>query len=63
MARENKTPFNYLDYFSRYSQIIPEFDKFLEYLKVPHQQYFRINNLKVSERDIPKLLNLIQQKE
>jgi NOL1/NOP2/sun family putative RNA methylase len=62
MARDNKTPFNYLDYFSRYSQIIPEFDKFLEYLKVPHQQYFRINNLKVSERDIPKLLNLIQQK-
>jgi len=41
-------PFEYLSYFSRYQDLIPDYEEFLEYLKIPHQQYFRINTLKIT---------------
>ncbi len=53
--------FNYLNYFSRYEKIIPDFEAFLEYLKVPHQQYFRINNLKVAQEEEEKLLESLKE--
>ncbi|MCS7149186.1 MAG: RsmB/NOP family class I SAM-dependent RNA methyltransferase [Caldimicrobium sp.] len=61
MAKVPKV-FNYYDYFSRYREIIPEFDKFLEYLKVPHQQYFRINTLKVDQAREELLLDILKSK-
>jgi NOL1/NOP2/sun family putative RNA methylase len=54
--------FEYLAYFSRYQEIIPDFEEFLNYLRVPHQQYFRINNLKVSGEDEEKLLKILEKK-
>lgn len=54
--------FEYLEYFSKYSEIIPDFPAFLEYLKLPHQQYFRINNLKISEEEEEKLLKILKNK-
>lgn len=60
MERSNKSFFNHVDYFSRYASIIPDYDAFLEYLKVPHQQYFRINNLKVPEGEEPRLLQVLK---
>ncbi len=61
---KNKSPLNfeYIEYFSRYKEIIPDFEEFLEYLKVPHQQYFRINTLKVSEEEQAKLLKILEEK-
>ncbi len=55
-------PFNYLEYFSRYEEIIPDYQEFLEHLKTPHQQYFRLNNLKLKEEDIPRLLARLEEK-
>ncbi|MFN4197274.1 MAG: NOL1/NOP2/sun family putative RNA methylase [Caldimicrobium sp.] len=63
MRKQNSETKNFLSYFSRYQDIIPDFKDFLEYLKVPHQQYFCINNLKVElpiEKE--KLLNILQSK-
>jgi len=37
---------NYKEYFSRYQDIIPDYQEFLEYLKLPMPQYVRINTLK-----------------
>ncbi|NAZ31014.1 MAG: NOL1/NOP2/sun family putative RNA methylase [Caldimicrobium sp.] len=54
--------FNYLEYFSRYQEIIPDFDEFIEHLRTPHQQYFRINNLKVSQDEVPVLLEKLRVK-
>ena len=54
--------FNYLEYFSRYQEIIPDFDEFIEHLRTPHQQYFRINNLKVSQDEVPVLLEKLRGK-
>lgn len=54
--------FKYIEYFSRYREIVPDFEEFLAYLKIPHQQYFRINNLKVSEEEEPKLLKILESK-
>ncbi|MCS7279721.1 MAG: RsmB/NOP family class I SAM-dependent RNA methyltransferase [Thermodesulfobacteriaceae bacterium] len=39
------------DYFSRYKEIIPDYLNFLLTLKKPLPQYFRINNLKVWDRE------------
>ncbi len=47
-------------YFSKYKDLIPEYDKFLEYLKTPLPQYFRINNLKVLDSN--HLLELLKNK-
>ncbi len=54
--------FNYLEYFSRYQEIIPDFEEFIEHLRRPHQQYFRINNLKLSEDEVPVLLEKLRGK-
>jgi NOL1/NOP2/sun family putative RNA methylase len=54
--------FNYLEYFSRYQEIIPDFDEFIEHLRTPHQQYFRINNLKISQDEVPFLLEKLREK-
>jgi len=54
--------FNYLEYFSRYQEIIPDFDEFIEHLRTPHQQYFRINNLKLSQDEVPVLLEKLKEK-
>lgn len=43
--------FLYEEYFAKYENIIPEYKRFLEYLKRPIPQYFRINNLKVFDRN------------
>ncbi|MCS7199649.1 MAG: RsmB/NOP family class I SAM-dependent RNA methyltransferase [Caldimicrobium sp.] len=61
MAKENKG-FDYLEYFLKYKEIIPEFDEFLEYLEEPHQQYFRINTLKVNEEREKLLLEILKNK-
>lgn len=47
---------DYLEYFSPYRDIIPDFEDFLEYLKEPHQQYFCINNLKINTKEEEELL-------
>ncbi len=54
---------DYKDYFSRYKDIIPGYDSFLEFLKVPHQQYFCINNLKITTPEKrERLLNSLAEK-
>lgn len=59
----NLQTLNYLEYFSCYQDIIPDYEDFLEYLKVPHQQYFCINNLKISTEDEKeKLLQILAKK-
>lgn len=55
-------PFNYLEYFSVYQNIIPDFEKFISHLKTPHQQYFRVNNLKVPPARVPDLLSILEKK-
>lgn len=63
MRKQNSRSENFWSYFSRYQEIIPDFKDFLDYLKVPHQQYFCINNLKVDlslERE--KILNILCSK-
>ncbi|MFN3920847.1 MAG: RsmB/NOP family class I SAM-dependent RNA methyltransferase [Caldimicrobium sp.] len=63
VTKSNPQRINYLEYFARYQDIIPDFKDFLEYLKVPHQQYFCINNLKVStEEEKEKLLQILAKK-
>jgi len=58
-----QAPFEYLSYFSRYQELIPDYEEFLEYLKVPHQQYFRINTLKITQREEEeKLLQILEKK-
>lgn len=61
MAHLSKS-FNYLEYFSIYQNIIPNFEEFLLYLKKPHQQYFRINNLKVPLSEEGKLLEVLEKR-
>jgi len=54
--------FDYLEYFSKYQDIIPDFDKFIEHLRTPHQQYFRVNTLKLREDEVPVLLEKLRKK-
>jgi len=55
--------FHYSEYFERYSDLIPDYQEFLEYLKTPMPQYFRINTLKVREEgEKEKLLTVLRQR-
>lgn len=54
--------FNYLEYFSIYQSIIPDFEEFISHLRTPHQQYFRINNLKVLPERVSDLLSILEKK-
>lgn len=54
--------FNYLEYFSVYQNIIPNYEEFISHLKTPHQQYFRINNLKIQAEKVPELLAVLEKK-
>jgi NOL1/NOP2/sun family putative RNA methylase len=61
--KEKFQPFHYEEYFSRYSNLIPDYDKFIEYLKTPMPQYFRINTLKITNPEEKKfLLTVLQEK-
>ncbi|RLG10471.1 RsmB/NOP family class I SAM-dependent RNA methyltransferase [Candidatus Pacearchaeota archaeon] len=62
--KNNKSSlFHYEDYFSKYENLIPDYKKFLSYLKTPMPQYFRINTLKVSNKEEQKhLLNILKEK-
>ena len=61
--REKYPVFHYKEYFGRYSQLIPNYETFLEYLKTPMPQYFRINTLKISHpEEIKNLLNILKAK-
>ncbi len=66
MAKSKKsksTFFHYQEYFSRYSELIPDYEVFLEYLRTPMPQYFRINTLKVlNQKEIENLLNVLREK-
>ena len=54
---------DYKEYFARYQGLIPDYEAFLEYLKSPMPQYFRINTLKApSESPVyQKVLEEIQK--
>ncbi len=61
--KSSSPPFHYEDYFSRYENLIPDFEKFLFYLRTPMPQYFRINTLKISTKEEQEnLLNILQKK-
>ncbi|MFN3504931.1 MAG: NOL1/NOP2/sun family putative RNA methylase [Caldimicrobium sp.] len=63
MAKQNSESRDFFTYFSRYQEIIPDFKDFLDYLKVSHQQYFCINNLKIElHLEKEKLLNVLHKK-
>ncbi|NPA39964.1 MAG: RsmB/NOP family class I SAM-dependent RNA methyltransferase [Thermodesulfobacteria bacterium] len=65
MARRNpeKRQFHYQEYFSRYESLIPDFEEFLEYLRTPMPQYFRINTLKITtEAEKERLLSILREK-
>ncbi len=62
--KERAPFFHYEEYFSRYENLIPDFDEFIEHLKKPMPQHFRVNTLKVppfSERYY-HLLESLRQK-
>ncbi len=61
---KNNKVFQYREYFSKYENLIPDYEEFLEYLKEPLPQYFRINTLKISSKngEIEKLLRILKEK-
>jgi len=60
--REEFPRFHYEEYFSRYEGLIPDYQDFLEFLREPMPQYFRINTLKVkTEEQKEKLLKVLRE--
>lgn len=58
-----KKTFNYEEYFSKYENLIPNYENFLFSLKFPIPQYFRINTLKVpTKEDQEYLLEILRKK-
>jgi len=45
-----------LSYFLQYSSIIPEFDRFMDILKIPQPYWIRVNTLKIQEDKLIKRL-------
>lgn len=51
------------EYFNKYKEIIPNYEKFLSYLEIPMPQYFRINTLKIrTDKEKQELLKVLENK-